>query len=1560
MYKTGDLGRYLPDGNIICLGRNDHQVKIRGFRVELGEIEARLIDHPLVQSAAVIAMGEGSEKKLVAYVASKYDSQLVYILRLHLTSCLPEYMVPTAIVRLDSLPISSNGKLDRKSLPVPDSDAYARQNYEEPQGETEATVARVWAELLNLDRVGRNDDFFALGGHSLLAARMLNRLRQLGLATSVNTVYRHPTLSDLAQALEQHQSETIPPNLITPQTTELTPEMLPLINLSQVEIDHIVEQTPGGVANIQDIYPLSLFQDGMLYHHLVTTQGDLYLLSSQMKFETQNLLDRYLEAFQEVVNRHDILRSAFVWKNISTPAQVVWRQAPLSVQELTLDPSDGPIAKQLEERFHHTRYQIDLTRAPLVRLIVAQDTDGRWVLLQILHHIIGDHVAAEIRNYEIEQILHGQGHNLPTPQPFRNAIAQARSKSDHELHRSFFENMLGDIDEPTIPYGISEVQNNGAHVAESHTMFPQELNNRLRFQAKQLGVSLASLCHVALSLVLARTTGQERVVFGTTLYGGTQNDQEAGHTIGVFINTLPFRCDINSQSVRQCVRQAHTRLASLLDHEYASLALAQKCSGVPSGTPLFNGLMNYLHTSPPSGNSRPGMEFTSEEEQVHYPGLEFLWGRERTNYPVGINMLDCGTALGLAVQTEHPIDPSRVESYMREALENLVVALENDPDTAIRGLEILPLEERRLLSHGFNATQQDYPLHLCIHHLFEQQVERTPEATALVFNGQSLTYAELNERANRLAHHLIGLGVQPDTRVAICVNRSLAVIVGVLAIIKAGGAYVPIDPYNPKDRIESILEDSSPKVMLVDTTGRSILSDTGVLSSSQKDIIYPLVDPNDNLSQDITNPRVPSLTPQHLAYLIYTSGSTGKPKGVMIEHQGVISRLQEHNLTTSSRFLQFTPLSFDVSVLDVFTTLCSGACLHLLQDDARRDLSQLWNYLLENHITHTSLTATVLQDIKGHASPRTPLNLTFVGEILPPALLHTLQQMLPEGSRIVNEYGPTEATVAAVRWNCKPDFYGDLVPIGRPIYNVRIYILDTHMAPVPLGAIGELYIGGVGVARGYLNRPELTAKVFLPDPFAGDKDARMYKTGDLARYLPDGNIVFHGRNDHQVKIRGFRIELGEIEARLTDHPLVQSAAVVAMGDGSDKRLVAYVVAKHDEQLVHTLRSHLSSCLPPYMVPAAIVRLDELPLTPNGKLNRLQLPQPDSHAIAHQDYEAPHGDIESTLMTIWMDLLNIDKIGRHDNFFMLGGHSLLAVKMITQVQSLMGFKFTLGTLFAAPTIAELVPHLLTAGNAQEDAFDLLLPIRPRGTRLPLFCIHHGFGVSWSYIGLAKHLHRDQPIYGLQARGFLDGKTPNTLDDMALDYIEQIKRVQPHGPYCLLGYSFGGKVAHTMAAHLESQGERVAILAVMDTTPCDSKSKSQVPMEEDFISQEDIEAVEFFTNRVEGALPDRARPYVDRLSQVIRQISRLDERHTSPRYNGGMVFFRAVAPSEQQQQQQQQQTLSLDVWKPYVLGEIDVFDVHCEHLYMDLPAPLAEIGSVLVQKLDEVHTREAKEL
>ncbi|MBC8954221.1 non-ribosomal peptide synthetase [Xenorhabdus sp. PB62.4] len=1406
MYRTGDLVRYLPDGNLVFVGRNDQQIKIRGFRIEPGEIEARLIEHAVVREAQVLALGDGQDKRLVAYVVTnnvvaETDDGMVNRLREHLSASLPDYMVPAAFVRLDAFPVTSNGKLDRRALPAPGEEAFARQIYAAPQGEIETSLAVIWHDLLGIEKISRYDSFFALGGHSLLAVRMVERLRNLGLTLAVRDLFQSPVLSELAQTLKLNQGECVPANVITPATTKLTPEMLPLIDLTQLEIDHIIKQIPGGITNIQDIYALSPLQDGILFHHLLANEGDPYLLAGQMAFADRPLLDRYLAAVQQVIDRHDILRTAFIWEGLSVPAQVVCRQVQLSVTELTLDPVDGPVNDQLAQHFDPRRYRIDLGQAPLLRFVVAPETDGRWIVLQLMHHLIGDHTALDVMSNEVQAYLDGQldgqESNLPAPAPFRNLVAQARLGVSQEQHIRFFTDMLAEVDEPTLPFGLTEVHHDGSQMTESHRMLTAELNDRLRGQARRLGVSLAALCHLAWAQVLSRTSGQEQVVFGTVLFGRMAAGEGADNGMGLFINTLPLQLDMDDTSVQDSVQAAHRRLAGLLTHEHASLALAQRCSGVQGGTPLFSTLLNYRHNALP----------TASNEIMD--GVEFLGAQERTNYPFTLSVEDFGEALGLTAQIVQPFDPEQVCGYMQQALESLVKALEQAPETPVRMLEILPEAERGLLLKTWNATEIAYPDQLCIHQLFEQQVGKKPDATALVYEEQAFSYAELNGCANRLAHQLIELGVQPDQRVAICVKRSPSRIAGLLAVLKAGGAYVPLDPSYPADRLAYMLNDAAPLVILADNTGRAALGEEALAKLTVLDP-NTLPDQPDNNQPD-SNPQVPALTSRHLAYVIYTSGSTGMPKGVMVEHRGLVNlirdKISQFDIHPQSRMLQFASFGFDASVWEIMMALCGGATLDIPADTVRQNPLRLWHYLEEQSVTHACLTPALLRD--GADLPEINIRPTLIlGGEAPSAALF---QALRGRATLFNAYGPTEITICATTWRCQADYTDVLIPIGRPTANTCVYLLDACGQPVPLGAVGELYLGGDGVARGYLNRPDLTTERFLADPFSQTPDARMYRTGDLARYLPDGNLIFIGRNDQQVKIRGFRIEPGEIEARLMEYPAVREAIVLALGDEQDKRLVAYVVAPADDGLATCLYSHLSASLPDYMVPAAFVRLDALPLTPNGKLDRRALPEPDQNAFSHQTYEAPQGEIEIALATIWRELLEVEQIGRYDNFFALGGHSLLAMRMINLAAG-RGLMCTLNNLFQFPVLAELVSKITLDPLSQPQSS--AIPVRPSGMEPPLFFVPSGMN-DYSYIfGLAQHIQSDYPIYALPWPS-INEEPVSAIEALAAKMITFMKAVQPEGQYRIYGYSSGGVLAYAIAQQLLNAGETVDFLGLIDT-------------------------------------------------------------------------------------------------------------------------------------------------
>ncbi|WP_183085170.1 non-ribosomal peptide synthetase, partial [Trinickia fusca] len=754
MYRTGDLARYLPDGNLLFLGRNDDQVKIRGFRIELGEIEAQLAAHEAVREAVLVARYDaGGQARLLAYVAmredartSASDADLAQHLRAHLADRLPEYMLPAAFVVLDAMPLTANGKLDRRALPEPDDQAFAQAHthYEAPQGEIETALASLWCELLTLDRVGRHDNFFSLGGHSLLAVQLIERLRRMGLALAIRDLFEHPGLAALARTLVKSADVVIPANRIEHDTTALTPALLPLIDLSQADIDCIVARVPEGVANIQDIYALSPLQDGILFHHAISTEGDPYLLSAHLAFRDRVALDRYLEAVQRVIERHDILRTAVVWEDVGTPAQVVWRRARLQVTELALDELISPVTRQLHGRFDPQRYRMDLTQAPLLHFAIAPAPDGRWHALMLLHHLVGDHTTLEILHEEVQAIENGQEHVLPKPQPYRNLVAQARLGMPAQAHETFFRSMLEDIDAPTLPYGLTPDHRGAAQVHEAQRRLPLTLHARLLAHARHAGVSLATLCHLAWALVLARTSGQRRVVFGTVLFGRMEAGAGADRAMGLYINTLPLRIDVDAIDVRAAVRETQMRLAALLAHEHASLVLAQRCSGVGTNDPLFSALLNYRHNAPVS----------QAENGPQLFGVELLAAHERTNYPLTLSVEDYGDALALTAQVVEPIDPHRICAYMQCALEQLADAFERtgtetgaEPVT-LEHLLVVPEDERALLLATWNATDAPYPEHACLHQLVEAQVERTPDGTAVISGDERLSYAELNARAN--------------------------------------------------------------------------------------------------------------------------------------------------------------------------------------------------------------------------------------------------------------------------------------------------------------------------------------------------------------------------------------------------------------------------------------------------------------------------------------------------------------------------------------------------------------------------------------------------------------------------------------------------------------------------------------------------------------------------------------------------------------------------------------------------------------------------------------------
>ncbi|MEG7414309.1 amino acid adenylation domain-containing protein [Serratia marcescens] len=1389
IYRTGDLARYLPDGNIDYQGRNDRQVKIRGFRIECGEIEARVAGHPAVREAVVDVLGEANNKRLVAWVVPEAEADrqtLAVTLRQYLAGMLPEFMLPTAWVALDTLPLTPNGKLDRRALPEPQEDAYVREVYAEPEGELETLLAGIWRELLGIERVGRHDNFFELGGHSLLAVKLMAQLRRVGLSAGVQTLFTAPTLSTLAQTLVTQQEVSVPANGIQPGCASITPEMLPLAALSQPEIDAVVAQVPGGVANVQDIYALSPLQEGILFHHLLAEQGDPYQLSAVLRFDSRARLDAWLAAMQQVIDRHDILRTAFITQGVSSPVQVVWRKAELSLQELRLDPAQGDIGSRLTALFDPRRVRPDLTRAPLLSFVAAREEEGSWCVLQQWHHLIGDHSTLAVMQEEINLILAGRGDELAKAPPFRNAVAQARLGVSNAEHEQFFRTLLADIDEPSLPFGLSDVHGEGRDISTAHLALPHALNQQLRRQARRMGVSLASLCHLAWAQVLARATGRDEVVFGTVLLGRMQAGDGAERALGLFINTLPLRLDVNEVGAESAALQAHIRLSGLLAHEHAPLALAQRCSGVAAGTPLFSALLNYRHNS--------------GEETALPAGVTLLDSQERTNYPFVLSVEDGGDSLGLTAQVRQPIEALRVCGYMAQALSALAQALEEAPQTPICELDVMPDEEYALQLCSWNHTTEPYPADTCVHELFEQQAQLTPQAVAVIQGERQLSYAQLNARANRLAHRLIERGVQPGDRVAVRLTRSIELVCAQLAIVKAGAAYVPLDPQLPTARQAWIVNDSGACLMLAETAGNEGIPQLPVEDCEGND----------------GNPAL-RLSSGTTAYIMYTSGSTGTPKGVMTPHQG-ITRLVRNNryaaFDAEDRVAFAANPAFDASTMEVWAALLNGGTLVVIAPEVMMEAERLAAELQRHRITTLFLT-TALFNQYVHSISGALAQLKYLisgGEKEDPgAYARLLQEQGPV--QLIHAYGPTETTTFATTARIERAEGEARLPIGKPIGNTRAYLLDARGRPVPMGAIGELHIGGVGVALGYLNRPELTAQRFLSDPFNPVGGGRMYRTGDLARYLPDGCLEYQGRCDQQVKLRGFRIEPGEIEVQLAASPWVREAVVQVCSTEHHPRLVAWIVPAAEGErsaLQGQLRAYLSERLPEYMVPSAYVWLDALPLTANGKLDRRALPEPECAAVGAREYAAPQGETETTLARAWCELLEIGQIGRHDNFFELGGHSLLAVRLSSQLRQ-QGITLPVQAIFNHPILAELAERI--DRRTAEAPLCKAVPARSSGSRPPLFFVPTGFGDHSYVFELAKEIDESFPVYAVPWPAVEE--KPATMSDMAASAVALIREVQPQGPYHLAGYSSGGVLAYAIAEQLQSSGEAVAFLGLIDT-------------------------------------------------------------------------------------------------------------------------------------------------
>ncbi|GAA2624643.1 hypothetical protein GCM10010411_71410 [Actinomadura fulvescens] len=1294
MYRTGDLARWTAEGQLVFAGRADEQVKIRGFRVEPGEVEALLTAHPQIAQLAVMAREDGpGDRRLVAYVvpaSEDADDGLDVAVREFAAARLPDYLVPSAVVVLAALPLASNGKLDRRALPEPDYAASAKVGGRAPVGVQEEILCRAFAEVLGLDGVGVDDDFFMLGGHSLLAVRLVELLRRRGVGVSVRALFQTPTPAGLA-ATAGPAEVVVPPNRIPADAVEITPEMLTLVDLSREEIERLVAAVDGGAANIADVYPLAPLQEGIFFHHLMAAEGsrDAYVLPVALGFDSRERLDAFLKALQQVVDRHDIYRTAIVWEGLREPVQVVTRRATLPVREVALDPGGSDAVEQL---IAAGGARMELSGAPLLDVHVASEPGtGRWLGLVRIHQMVRDHTTQESLLKELEAILAGREATLPEPLPFRTFVGQARLGVPREEHERHFAGLLGDVEETTAPYGLLNVHGDGGDVERAQVPVDDEIGARVRETARALGVSAATIFHLAWARVLASVSGRDDVVFGTVLFGRMNAGAGADRVQGPFINTLPVRVLVAGAGVGAALDGLRSQLAELLVHEHAPLALAQRAARVPGGAPLFTSLFNYRHNhvADRAGGAAP-------------EGVSLLLTRERTNYPLVVAVDDTGTGFRLTVDAVPAVDPEAVCGLFHTCVGNLVTALEKEPAARLSAVEILGKAEHDRLVREWNDTGVPV-VRASAAELVAAQAARTPDAVAVEHGDVRLTYAELDAVTDRLAHWLRGHGIGAESIVGVRLPRGIESITVLLGVWKAGAAYLPLDPGQPAGRLEFMLADSGAQAVI--TRDGTAGAPPGVL----------VLDPDDVWLADMlpAMPEAPVALGQ-TAYVIYTSGSTGRPKGVAVPHAGLASlvaaQAERFAVDGSARVLQFASAGFDAAISEILVTLSCGARL-VLADPARLlPGAGLAEVVARHRVTHATLPPAVLATLE----PRdlaSVVSLTSAGE----ALSSGLVARWAPGRRLVNAYGPTETTVCATM--SAPLRPGDGAGIGGPIANTRVFVLDGGLAPVPVGVVGELYVAGDGLARGYVGRPGLTAERFVACPFGGP-GSRMYRTGDLVRRTADGQLDYAGRADEQVKIRGFRIEPDEVRAVLAGHPGVAQVAVIAREDvPGETRLAAYVVPHgqdgHDGQddgdLREGLRRFAVERLPHYMVPAAIVVLDTFPLNPNGKLDRPGLPGPDGAGLAGKG-RPPETEQEKVLCGAFAQLLGLPSVNVDDDFFVLGGHSLMATRLVSRVRSALGVELPMRRLFATPTPAALASWLADHGGPAERARPVLRPMR----------------------------------------------------------------------------------------------------------------------------------------------------------------------------------------------------------------------------------------------------------
>jgi amino acid adenylation domain-containing protein len=1390
LYKSGDLVR-LFENDLEYVGRNDNQVQLRGYRVELGEIEAELSEAPGILSA-IVRMREDvpGDPRLVAYYLAHAPLAL-RLLRAHLLETLPTYMIPSAFVHLDCFPLNNNGKVDNDALPAP---SYGGADYIAPGEGIESELAGIWKTVLAAERVGATDNFFSLGGHSLLATRILLHIRErFGIRLPLRALYDAPTVAELSPVVQAAMAEgsTVPERSL-PRADRDAP--LPL-SYAQEQMWILSQLQPGLWAyNI----PLRIELRGAVCHESLGRALDL------------------------VVERHEALRTVFAMLDGHPVARILLRvEVPIAFKSLSGAAEPARDEALSQEAMAMAKIPMNLAEGPLLRATLFKFSTDHFGLALVVHHAVFDGWSISVMLGDLADAYHAIASGTAWAPPglayqyadyalWQRAFTESSAfATDLAYWKKQLEGPLPVLEMP-LDFPRPKVQTwEGARIRR--TVDPA-LFGLICSLARQLNVTPFVVLLAGWQALLYRYTGQEDSIIGAALAGRDRLDWEV--LIGFFVNTVALRARVGSDlPFQRLVDRVQMTALAAQDHQEAPferIVAEVQHDRDPARPPVFQ-TMIVLHNTPSYRIERPGMVMTAEE--LDNGGAKF---------ELTLAMQPAEGALDLDLEYNTALYKRETAELLLARFEALLSDAAADPARAIGRLNLsvkLPAAPREKSAREEPTAGGE---EACLHKVFQARVDLNPDAPAVTCEGTTLSYRELNARSNRLAHYLQSRGIGREILVGLCLDRSIDIVVSILAVLKAGGAYVPMDPVYPAERVRMIVEDARCPVVIAHRAHTGRFTGSGAEVIELNGFETPWDDCPDTNLACATNES-------SLAYVIYTSGSTGKPKGALITHWNVYRLIEVmdpwFNFSSDEVWTLFHSYAFDFSVWEIWGAFFHGGRVVVVPHLVSRSPEAFYQLLLDEKVTVLNQTPSAFKQLQRFdetvpLETARKLSLSYVifgGETLDlPGLSGWFDRHGDATPRLINMYGITETTVFVTY---RPVSIADTKAgtpnfIGIPIPDLTLHVLDERRQPVKVGEVGELYVGGDGVGLGYLRRPELTAERFIPDPLDADSAVRnFYKTGDLVR-LWEKDLEFLGRNDMQVQLRGFRVELGEIEATLNAHEAVEGSIVRMREDvPGDQRLAAYYLAKVPVD-IEDLREHLLKSLPPYMVPSNFVHLDAFPLNNNGKIDAAALPAPGGMTVGPGAQEAPQTDMEIRIEYLWNEVLRIDSAGRRDNFFASGGHSLLAIQLLVRINEALGCDLALVDFFDEPTIAGLAAKLdPEQARARSGSRRRLLEIKA-GTGVPFFCVKGAGDVGGSYDSFAGALDEQQPFFGFPDLDFEDGE-PATVEHLASHCIEDMKKVCPAGPYYLGGYSFGGIVAFEMARQLVAAGEEVALLAMLDS-------------------------------------------------------------------------------------------------------------------------------------------------